>query len=66
MVLNNFVYDFKRLMLETGKTQIQLAKETGKAQSNISRTMGNIVINEQYAMFVHALGYDMKVEYIKR
>lgn len=66
MVINNFKEDFKKLQQASGATQTSIASKTGIAQPNVAKTFSGKIIPEKFAAVCEAMGYDVKVVYVKR
>lgn len=69
MVKNDFDIDVKVKCLEERITQAQLAEMIGTSAPYISRLINNkndIIVNKTFVEMLEALGYDIKLTYIKR
>lgn len=68
MLLNNLELDFKTKCIEQQVTQTKIAEEIGTSKSYLTRLIkgrDNIVSN-MFVKAVEALGYDIKIHYVKR
>lgn len=66
MVINNFEEEFKKLLQRSGKTQTEIARMTGMQRPNVGRTVKLMGLPQRYVDIMEALGYDLKVVYVKR
>lgn len=66
MVLNNFDEEFKKLLQRSGKSQTELARMTGMQRPNVGRSAKTAGLPQKYVDVMEAMGYDLKVVYIKR
>lgn len=65
-VINDFKSDYFKLSELAGMNQTDVANAIGVKQNSISQALTRQVINRMYADIVEALGYDIKVTYVKR
>lgn len=66
VVLNNFDEEFKKLLKMSGKSQTEIAKITGMQRPNVGRTAKLMALPQRYVEVMEAMGYDLKVTYVKR
>ena len=66
MVLNDFTKDSKILSVESGKTFTAVSEELGVGRAAVSIGLKGSIINKRFTSIIESLGYDIKVEYIKR
>lgn len=66
MLLNDFKKDANHLFIEEGKTKVSMAEKLGVPKQYINTYINSAAITKRYIELVEALGYDIKVEYIKR
>ncbi len=66
MVLNDFREDCNTLFRKEGVTKLSISEKMGVPNQNISKYMNKASITQRYVDLCEALGYDIKVEYIKR
>ena len=64
-VINDFSNDIKTLQEKEGLTQSDIAKKLGMQQNGISQAIHGKVIPQRFADIVEALGYDIKVVYVR-
>lgn len=68
MVKNNIEVDVKVKCIETGKTQVQIAEEINTTSQYVNRVIKKKdgVVNNTFVQMMEALGYDIKITYVKR
>ena len=68
MVKNNVQIDIKVMCIEAGTTQAKLAKEIGTTPAYVNRVIRKkeTVVNKTFISMVEALGYDIRLTYVKR
>lgn len=68
MITNNIEVDVKVKCIEAGKTQVQLAEEIGITSQYVNRIIKKKdgVVNKIFVQMIEALGYDIKITYVKR
>lgn len=66
MVLNDFRKDADHLFIDEGVTKTSIAEAMGVPKQSINAYMEYASINKKYVELIEALGYDIKVEYVKR
>jgi len=64
MVKNDFKWDIKRLMHESGKAIKPIAEEFGVTPENLYITSYQASITKRYVEVVERLGYDIQIEYV--
>ena len=65
-LINDFTKDIKALQDESGMTQSDIAKKLGMQQNGISQAIHGKVIPQRFLDIIEALGYDIKVVYVKK
>lgn len=65
MVLNDFKKDTEDMLKESGLRKIEVCRRLGLGRSNYYDIPETAQINDRYVLLIEALGYDMRVEYIK-
>lgn len=66
MVINDFWEDYQKLKGISGKTQVELAEQMETSQPNVGRVAKGKVIPDGFVKLCEAMGYDIKVVYVKR
>lgn len=66
MVINDFEKDYEALFDSTGMTRDEVAAAVGIFPTNIKRTVTARHFGNVYVKIIEALGYDIKVTYVKR
>lgn len=66
MIINNLSEDTKKLMKIEKTTQEDIAAKTGIARPNVSRTIQANKITDGWLKVLEAIGYDVKITYVKR
>lgn len=66
MVLNDYKEDLKELCRRKELTQTALGEAMGLSRQVIDKRCANAGITKGYAEMVEALGYDIKLVYVKR
>ena len=66
MVMNDFKSDLKGLTRASGMTHQNIADAIGAKQPQISAIFGGKIIPERFVKACEAMGYDVKVVYVKR
>ena len=68
MVKNNIEVDVKVKCIENGVTQVQLAETIGTTGQYVNRIIKKQdgVVNKTFVQMLKALGYDIKLTYVKR
>ena len=68
MVKNNIEVDVKVKWIEDGVTQVQLAETIGTTGQYVNRIIKKQdgVVNKTFVQMLEALGYDIKLTYVKR
>ena len=68
MLQNNIELDLKTRMIESCKTQTDIAKKLGVTLSYINRiTKGQEqILNKTFVKMMEELGYDVQLVYVKR
>ena len=66
MVINDFKGDYFKLSELEKMSQADVAKVLGAKQNSISQALTRQIVNKMYTDIVEALGYDIKVTYVKR
>lgn len=65
-VLNNFNNDLKQLLKIEDLQQSDIAERTGMIQQMVSKSANGTQFKQSYIKVIEALGYDIKVTYVKR
>ena len=65
-VLNNFNNDLKQLLKVENLQQSDIAERTGMIQQMVSKSANGTQFKQSYIKVIEALGYDIKVTYVKR
>lgn len=73
-VLNDFKHEFKIHMAETDKTYRSLGAEIGSTGQSLNRLVSTsieertptIIVNRLFVKACEAMGYDIRIQYIKR
>lgn len=65
-VLNDFHNDYKSLAKTESVFQKDLEAKTGISQKSISNAIMRPQFNKVFVAIIEALGYDIKVTYVKR
>ena len=68
MVKNNIELDVKTKCIEQGKTQAQIAEEIETTKAYVNRVIKKKdgVVNKTFVQMMEALGYDIKLTYMRR
>lgn len=67
MILSDVRRDVKKMCIDSDLSFTQLAEKSGTSKQYVSRLLKNgKVINSMIVKMVEQLGYDMKIEYVKR
>ena len=68
MVKNNIELDVKTKCIEQGKTQVQIAEEIETTKAYVNRVIKKKdgVVNKTFVQMMEALGYDIKLTYMRR
>ncbi len=68
MIKNNIEVDVKVKCIEAGKTQAQLGEAVGTTGQYVNRIIKKQdgVVNKTFIQMLEALGYDIKLTYVKR
>lgn len=68
MILNNIERDMKIKFAETDTTQRRLAEKAGVTSQFVNAIVkrNHKLINKSFVKLMHHLGYDIRLEYIKR
>ncbi len=68
MVRNNIEVDVKVKCIEQGKTQVKVAEEIETTKAYVNRVIKKPegVVNKTFVRMMEALGYDIKLHYVKR
>ena len=68
MVKNNVEIDIKVMCIEAGTTQAKLAQEINTTPAYVNRVIRQkeTVVNKTFTSMVEALGYDIRLTYVKR
>lgn len=68
MLLNDTEKDIKKLIIDEGVSQKELADRLNTQKQYINRVINNTTqpISKPFMAILDALGYDVKIEYIKR
>jgi len=66
MLLNDTKKDFKRLCIDNDMTQTSIAEIAGTSKSYLSQILMRPHIDAWFVKIIEALGYDIKIEYVKR
>ena len=68
MLQNNIELDMKTRMIESSKTQTEIAEKLGVTLSYINRiTKGREqIVNKTFVKMMDELGYDVQLTYVKR
>ena len=67
MLISDVQKDVKKLCIDSGLSFTQLAEKSGTSKQYVSRLLGKgKVINPMIVKLVEELGYDIKIEYVKR
>lgn len=66
MVINDFPEDFKKLKVMSKMTDTEIAEKLKMSRPNVSRVMKGGVIPKRFEEIYEAMGYDLKVVYVKR
>lgn len=71
MILSDVRRDVKKMCIDSDLSFTQLAEKSGTSKQYVSRLLGNgkgngKVINSMIVKLVEQLGYDIKIEYVKR
>ena len=68
MVKNNVEIDIKVMCIEAGTTQAKLAQEIDTTPAYVNRVIRQkeSVVNRTFTSMVEALGYDIRLTYVKR
>lgn len=65
-VINDFNMDLHNLLKADGLTQTDIANKLGIAQQIVSRSANGSQFKDSFVKVIEALGYDIKVSYVKR
>lgn len=65
-VLNNFNNDLKQLLKVEDLQQSDIVERTGMVQQMVSKSANGTQFKQSYIKVIEALGYDIKVTYVKR
>lgn len=65
MVINDFQADLKAIMKQQDMFQEDIAKKIGKSQQQVSRVVKQKQFNDSFVAVLDALGYDIKVVYVR-
>lgn len=68
MVKNNFEIDVKVKCIENNTTQAQIAKDIHTSKEYVNKVIKKQegIVNKTYVQILEALGYDIKLTYVKR
>lgn len=68
MLLNDTTKDVKKLMVEESTNQTEIAKKLNTRNQYINRVINTTTnpISKPFTAILEAIGYDIKIEYIKR
>ncbi|MEG1726155.1 MAG: XRE family transcriptional regulator [Anaerovoracaceae bacterium] len=68
MLLNDTTKDVKKLMVEESTNQTEIAKKLNTRNQYINRVINTTTnpISKPFMAILEAIGYDIKIEYIKR
>ena len=68
MVKNNVEIDIKVMCIKAGTTQAKLAQEIDTTPAYVNRVIRQkeSVVNRTFTSMVEALGYDIRLTYVKR
>jgi transcriptional regulator with XRE-family HTH domain len=67
MLKNNLLNDWKYLLSENDTTQVEIAEKTGTTTQYVSRLVRKkSIINQMYLKLINRLGYDVKIQYIRK
>lgn len=67
MLLNDIEMDIKTKLVESRRTQLDVATEAGFCTSYMTRLMRKThVVNRTLVSLMEVLGYDVRIEYVRR
>lgn len=66
MLINDTKKDIKRLCIDNDVTQTTIAERTGTSKSYLSQILMRPHVDAWFVKIIEALGYDVKIEYVKR
>ncbi len=68
MLKNNIELDVKTKCIESGITQVKLAREINTSASYVNRILKSkdSIVNKTFLNMMEALGYDVEIGYVKR
>lgn len=66
MLLNDFEKDVKHLLVDEELKKKDLSDRMGVSPQRISQILETAGVTGSFVRLVQALGYDIKVEYVKR
>ena len=63
----NIVTEIKKMFLDANTTQSEVSKKIGTTQANLSKKFkNNTLYSKDIEQIVDALGYELKIEFIKK